>query len=764
MFLLDPKTLGLVSLLTSLLLPLVLLAVGTVVPKDQAMRAWMRGAVCYSLGFVGLAFRDTFPGFWTIVVTNGLVLVGYAELLHGLQYFFGRPVSRRWLWLVLVPVLPALAYFMEGPDSREIRLVIASTVLAGIFIAIAWEFILAARRARRNGQVGAQAERVVLLFLAAPFALASLVACFRAVFFTFALVAHQAPELSRWVEAVMVLNAIFISVVLAACLPLLVSQRIQRALHASELSLQQAQELAGLGMSMTNVRTLHIASNVMLRKLLGFPEDRDYTMAQWRAILHPDDQLRLDQRLRELASGSAQRAAYLCRITRPCDGALRWVSLISNVQHDPVTGGQVMMTTMHDVTALKQAELAALQAREEANLANSAKSAFLANMSHEIRTPMNGILGLTQLTLEGELPAEQRARIEKTHDSAQSLLRIINDILDLSKIEAGKLEVEAVPFDLDRPLAQLDNMFSQFASSKGIAFALAVDAAVPRGLVGDPLRLSQVLTNLVGNAVKFTEKGGVQVRVQRAEAAQGAADRPGDAVTLQFSVEDSGIGITPAQQAQLFQPFSQADGSTTRRFGGTGLGLSISRRLVELMGGQLTLHSVAQQGTTFTVTLGFGLSDAALEERQAAPRPPVASLKGLRVLLAEDNFINVMVATGLLEGKGLVVTAAENGRLALEQLRTHANGFDVVLMDVQMPEMDGLEATRQIRQDARFGKLPIIAMTADAMAEDRQRCLDAGMDDYLSKPIDSEVLFAALARWCPAAAKAAPEQADALPG
>ena len=245
--------------------------------------------------------------------------------------------------------------------------------------------------------------------------------------------------------------------------------------------------------------------------------------------------------------------------------------------------------------------------------------------------------------------------------------------------------------------------------------------------------------------MKFTEKGAVNVRVKR--VLEGTADSPDNTVRIQFAVQDSGIGITPEQQEKLFQPFSQADGSTTRRFGGTGLGLSICKRLVDMMGGQLTLQSVAQKGTTCTVTLDFGISDAALVERRVSPQVREASLEGVRVLLAEDNAINVIVATGMLESKGLVVTAAANGRLALEQLHAHAEAFDVVLMDIQMPEMDGLEATRLIRQDARFDRLPIIAMTADAMADDRKRCIDAGMNDYLSKPVDSKLLFATLDRW-----------------
>ena len=621
----------------------------------------------------------------------------------------------------------------------------ASLVLTGVSVAVSWEFMLAARLVGRSKQVDMKNERAVLLVLSVAFLIVGIFLSIRAIYFGIEQLIQHSTETSNLIEMMAFLGVIMTNFTLASCLPLLVSRRIQRALGVSELSLEQAQALAGVGSVTTNMETLQIISTPLLRLLLGFPKDREFTMEAFQAILHPDDRHLLESRLKEMQSGAVHRREVTCRITRPSDGALRWMHMISDVQYNPVSGDKGMLTTMHDVTGIKQAEVAALQAQEEANLANGAKSAFLANMSHEIRTPMNGIIGLTQLILEGELLDQQRTLVEKAHDSALSLKRIINDILDLSKIEAGKLEIEAVPFDLERSLNQLENMFTHFANSKGITFSLEVDKSVPRGLVGDSLRLSQVLTNLVGNAVKFTEKGAVNVRVKR--VLEGTADSPDNTVRIKFAVRDSGIGITPEQQEKLFQPFSQADGSTTRRFGGTGLGLSICKRLVDMMGGQLTLQSVAQKGTTCTVTLDFGISDAALVERRVSPQVREASLEGVRVLLAEDNAINVIVATGMLESKGLVVTAAANGRLALEQLHAHAEAFDVVLMDIQMPEMDGLEATRLIRQDARFDRLPIIAMTADAMADDRKRCIDAGMNDYLSKPVDSKLLFATLDRW-----------------
>ncbi|MDK9723972.1 MAG: ATP-binding protein [Sterolibacteriaceae bacterium MAG5] len=379
-------------------------------------------------------------------------------------------------------------------------------------------------------------------------------------------------------------------------------------------------------------------------------------------------------------------------------------------------------------------------ARLAAEAANRAKGEFLANMSHEIRTPMNGIIGLTQLALEEPLAPTTREYVFKAHESAESLLGILNDILDLSRIEAHRLPLESIPFDLDTTLRRLDIVFGEAIRQKGLAFSVLCPPEVPRGLVGDPTRLSQILTNLVGNALKFTEKGSVAVEVAVDSA---PAD---DRVVLAFAVHDTGIGMTPEAQARVFTAFSQADSSTTRRYGGTGLGLTICRHLVGMMGGAIEVESQAGAGSSFRVTLPFGRSDAALAPQSRALRDGHPELAGLHVLLVEDNPTNRLVATRILEKAGIAVTTAENGAEALTRLEAAPETFDAVLMDVQMPVMDGITATRRLRTHPRFARLPVIAMTADAMAEDRQRCLDAGMQDYVPKPISVPALLAALAR------------------
>jgi two-component system sensor histidine kinase/response regulator len=517
-------------------------------------------------------------------------------------------------------------------------------------------------------------------------------------------------------------------------------KRAEQSLRCSQNRLQTLLDTASDGIHILDTAGNLVQCSPSFARMLGYTleEATRLNVADWDALIPRQDVERT------LRAHIDKPATFETRHRRK-DGSVFDVEI--NARGVQLDGGTYFYASSRDISERKQAESALLRAKEAADAANQAKSDFLANMSHEIRTPMNGILGMVDMMLDQPLDDEQRERAQIVKQSTNALLVIVNDILDFSKIEAHRLDLETLPFDLDALLLDMAATLGVRAGEKGLRLLCPANPMLARWFVGDPGRLRQILNNLIGNAIKFTEQGEIAVSYRVVESREQLS-------LLRFEVTDTGIGVNAGEQDRLFERFTQADGSTTRRYGGTGLGLAISRQLVELMGGEIGLESDPGRGSTFWFTLDLP------ETRPTAASAPAQDPAEMaahahprfqaRVLVVEDDTTNQLIARGILEKLGIRVALADNGKRALEALAS--DPFDLVLMDGQMPEMDGYETTRKIRHgDAgvRNPAVPVVAMTAHAMQGEREHSLSAGMNDHLTKPIDPAALVRSLERWLP---------------
>lgn len=723
---------------------------------------WTAGIACLALG-AAMLIPDALPKVWFVaVLRNGFLLGGLLLLLRGMLIFRGLSVSYRWdLWFAISFFL-VFGFFSQDPEQLNTRIVIYCT-LAGIL-----SFSTAVLTLRNRPPYFGSNDVMLALWLLIYGAL------------NFVRIAHQLsdPSVSTAFEALRGFGSYYaMAQILTVQLMTLTlismnSQRIEYEYRVSESHLREREgQLRALGDNLPDgfVYQFELGESKRgfsyisagVERMLGLKATDLIRDAQpLFSMMAPDSYAEYLQDEERCFREQSQYSGVLQ--FNPPSGRAVWLHVRSAPMQcfagEPVWAGVAV-----DITKLKETEaelerhrnhlelmvnertVALMDAKQAAEAANVAKGSFLANMSHEIRTPMNAVIGLSELLLRKHQEPDTADKLGKIRTAGKHLLSIINDILDFSKIEAGKLQLSEEKVDVRALPVNVCSMVAELAHSKGIQLKTEVDFLPPQ-LLGDRTRLTQALLNLVSNAVKFTQMGSVTIRAIK-------VSEDTDSVSIRFEVIDTGIGISQEAMHRLFNPFEQADSSTVRSFGGTGLGLAITRRLAQLMGGDASVQSTLGEGSTFSITACLKKIDGDnVDATLVAASDAVAQLRekfsSTRILVVEDNEINQMVAQEILKDAGLVCDLANDGEEAASIVRTSPPGtYALLLMDMQMPKMDGLAATKIIRQLETGGEIPIVAMTANAFKEDEERCIAAGMNDFVSKPVDPDQLYCTLLKW-----------------
>lgn len=710
----------------------------------QGVNWWSAGMWLLTAGTVSSTLRSVLPFYVAVSLANLCTFASFECFYRGNIRFFGlrRPSFLHLGVILFVLVLLTALLFLKpslGPySSLNLRILIASLGATYLFGRITYETL-------NPTESGLRLERkwVGLCML-----LLTLTCFLRA---TAVLVAPVEGPLLRlgtplaWFSIAGLLLMLPLTFACFSAVNERLSSDLQRTLADQESREEEIRHILNsvpAEIAVLSAGGQLVLANRLFAERIGRTPDQIASIVDWwlassssaSHVISHDTHRGVECRTRVVADagGRSNEAEILC-----LDGQLRTYQMSCNILN-----GKGLMV-LADVTLHKRAELSLYGAKKEAERAARTKSQFLANMSHEIRTPMNAIIGLSELGMQMRAAPPVDDYLSKIFGTASGLLGIINDLLDFSKIEAGKLHIENVSFDLAALVKRQVDLLAPKAAQKQLALEVRIAKDVPSRVSGDPLRIGQVLANLLSNAIKFTPHGSVNVSISAKDSGNGQA-------VVRFVIKDTGIGISPEHQKLLYQPFTQADGSTTREYGGTGLGLAICKQLVQMMGGEIDCDSTLGHGSTFSFQIQFGVpaaTSAAYQSMELAmpTRPEV--LAGASVLLVEDNPVNQLVAREVLRRAQLQVTVASHGAEAVSILQASPDGFDAVLMDVQMPTMDGYEATQRIRNDLKMESLPIIAMTAHVFEIEKQRCLDAGMNAHIAKPFHSDTVLGVLSRW-----------------